>query len=58
MNNKEFVTVVIFIWKKFSGFAFFFVAVGVVIGYFISGVVEFLIIVILLLLSYIFSCRL
>ena len=43
--------------KKFTGFAFFFTAVGVVIGYFISGFVEFLIIVILLLLSYIFSCR-
>lgn len=36
---------------------FFFTAVGVVIGYFISGFVQFLIIVILLLLSYIFSCR-
>lgn len=46
-----------FYLEKFTGFAFFFTAVGVVIGYFISGFVEFLIIVILLLLSYIFSCR-
>ncbi|EDP27622.1 hypothetical protein COPEUT_00332 [Coprococcus eutactus ATCC 27759] len=49
--------VVIFIWRKYCGYAFFFTAVGVVIGYFISGFVQFLIIVILLLLSYIFSCR-
>ena len=48
---------VIFIWRRFSGVAFFFIAVGVVLGYFISGFVEFLVIVILLLLSYIFSCR-
>jgi hypothetical protein len=49
--------VVIFIWKKLSGVAFFFVAVGVVLGYFISGVVEFLVVVILLLMAYIFSFR-
>lgn len=43
--------------KNSQDLRFFFTAVGVVIGYFISGFVEFLIIVILLLLSYIFSCR-
>ncbi len=48
--------VVIFL-KKICGFALFFLATGMILGFFVSGFIEFLIIVILLLMSYILFCK-
>jgi hypothetical protein len=43
--------------KRVAGFALFFLAVGMIISYLIEGFAEFLVVTILLLLSYILFCK-
>jgi hypothetical protein len=43
--------------RRVIGFAMFFLAAGMILGYLLSGFMEFLIITIFILLAYILFCR-
>lgn len=43
--------------KRVIGFALFFMAIGILLSYLISGFVEFLVITLMLLLAYILFCK-